>query len=215
MCSLLGMRILLITAPLREWWVVKEDTETAFIQTCPAQRQVLVVPPAEYANRRNDLWLMLAAAYAVINYSVKCHRKSDDAFKIIEMEQIEFIPQLGALHGKTRVVILFTCTLVYDIFLTGTDDQLRYYMTELNNIFRLGETLNGTGPLRFSGMNLKQADDISISIHADDKLTPIETNSICQRRRRQAEETINEIKAKAFLSIIFSNGLLFITVPPL
>lgn len=105
--------------------------------------------------------------------------------------------------------------IVDDILLTGVDSEMRSFIINYNNKYKLGEVVSGPGNLRFYGLNITQEEDFSVSIHADDKLVSIEPYPISRTRRSQIDENMNDIERKAFMSINASIGWLGITVSPL
>ena len=73
-------------AALYKWRIVKADVKNAFLQTGLAQRDVYVIPPRESMNRKS-LWLLLAAAYGLVNASSKWQLQSDRALINMYLDQ--------------------------------------------------------------------------------------------------------------------------------
>lgn len=69
-CPPLGIRILLSIAVLLYWYLVKIDVKSTFLQTGIAERDVYVVPPRE-CKKRSFYWLLLTAAYGLVNANAK------------------------------------------------------------------------------------------------------------------------------------------------
>ena len=55
---------------MRQWTVSKADVKSAFLQTGKAQRDVYVVLPRE-SHDRAHYWLLLTAAYGLVNANAK------------------------------------------------------------------------------------------------------------------------------------------------
>ena len=70
MCPPLGIRVVLSTAALLKWRIIKIDVKSAFLQTGPAERQIYVIPPRE-SSHKHELWLFLTAAYGPVNDNAK------------------------------------------------------------------------------------------------------------------------------------------------
>ena len=76
-CPPTGLRILESIASLYGWTVYKGDVSAAFLQTGKAERDVYVRPPRESSMRSTHLWLLLIAAYGLVNYNAKWQQQSD------------------------------------------------------------------------------------------------------------------------------------------
>lgn len=101
MCCPVGMRLLLSTAALRKWLLIKMDVKPAFLQTRPAQRDVYVVPPRESKDRGKRLWLLLAAAYGLESSNAKLQVQFDKVLDDLGLKMATFSPQLFLLMRDT------------------------------------------------------------------------------------------------------------------
>lgn len=84
MCLPLGIRVVLATETVRQWRLVRVDVKALFLQSGPAARAVYDIPPRECA-RRNELWLLLAARYGLVNANAKWQVKSDAALASLQL----------------------------------------------------------------------------------------------------------------------------------
>ena len=66
-CPPTELRILESIASLYSWKVYKADVKAAFLQTGEAKRDVYVRPPKESLMKSTHLWLLLTAAYGLVN----------------------------------------------------------------------------------------------------------------------------------------------------
>lgn len=66
-CSPSGLRILESMSSLMGWKVTRVDTKSAFLQTGKAERDLYFIPPIESDMRTTHLWLLLIAAYGLVN----------------------------------------------------------------------------------------------------------------------------------------------------
>lgn len=172
MCPSLVTSILISTSNISKWRSFRTDAETAFMQTGQSECDFYVYLPSEY-RFRNILWLLVVAAYGLVNASPKWKKQSDDAFIQLGLQPIAEIPQLFTILKEGELVLL-VYKIVDDFFMTGTDTALRDFIATLNNKLTLGEVVHGPGTLRFFGMNIIQNDDYSISIHPDSKINQLE-----------------------------------------
>lgn len=79
-------------------------------------------------------------------------------------------------------------------------------------MFKIGEIFHGPGRLRFYALNLIQEENISVTIHADDKLQAMEPYPMTRIRRLQIGEVMDDTEKRSFMSITASLGWLGITV---
>lgn len=59
------------------WILTAIDVKTAFLQTGKAERHVYVIPPFESGDRGSKMWLLLRAAYGLINSNAEWQFQSD------------------------------------------------------------------------------------------------------------------------------------------
>lgn len=71
------IRILMTTAAQKGWTLYKADAEATFLKTGNANQDVYVIPPRESADR-TVYWLLLTAAYGLVNANAKWQHKSDE-----------------------------------------------------------------------------------------------------------------------------------------
>lgn len=76
-CPPTGLRILESIASLFGWTLYKADVKAAFLQTGLAQRDVYVRPPRESEMKGTHLWLLLTAAYGLVNANAKWQHQAD------------------------------------------------------------------------------------------------------------------------------------------
>lgn len=208
--SPLGIRVVMAVSAYKKWRIIRIDVKTAFLQTGPANRSVYVLPPKE-SRLRNVLWLLLDVAYGLVNYNAKWQVQADHALDSLGIIQSTAIPQLFIHLDSNDVVDMVVIKIVDDILATGTDDDLRLFVTSFGNKFTLGEITNGPGRLRFFGLNIVQHEDLSCTSNGDEKLGAIEPYPLSRVRRRQYDEVMNAIERSAFMSVNASIGWLGIT----
>lgn len=118
MCPLLGIRVVSSTATIRRRRCVCTDAEAAFMQTGKSSRDVYVIPPIE-SGFRNILWLLVFAAYGVVNSNSKWQRNLTMFFFKLGMHAMPEIPQLFVFKDEEQVLLI--SKIVDDFFLTGAD----------------------------------------------------------------------------------------------
>lgn len=210
MCSPTGIRLLLSYACMNRLRISKIDVTSAFLQTGAAERDVYVLPPRESADRGRFLWLLLAAAYGLVNANAKWQVLSDALVLALGFEPIALCPQLFAMRANGSIVVLLA-KVVDDIILAGKVDTVDNVIAAINQKFPLGTIAHGPGLLRFFGLNIRQNEDHSINVDCDDKLSAIAPYPLPLARRKAPDEPLNSIEARAFASINAALGWIGIT----
>ena len=63
---------------LKGWKIKPGDAKGAFLKTGKAEREVYVIPPTESKMRSTHRWLLLVAAYGLVNSGAKWQHQSDE-----------------------------------------------------------------------------------------------------------------------------------------
>lgn len=185
MCSPIGIRVILTTAAIRKWIITRADVKAAFLKTGTAERDVYVRPPRESRDRRH-YWLLLAAAYGLVNANAKFQSQSNDLIRSIGLSHISLVPQLFHLVEKGELVLLVAKS-VDDLLIAGVPESTKKFLSRFNSRFSFRTVVSGPGILKFYGLTIEQHEDFSSSIHADDKLNSIECFPLSRIRRRQVD----------------------------
>ena len=130
--------MVLTTAALLNWRVYKADVKSAFLQTGKAQRDVYVLPPKESADKRHS-WLLLTAAYGLVNANAKWQSQSDEELLRNGLQQFSCVPQLFYLtdrdSGKTTLLL---AKIVDDFLLTGVHQVVTSFLRKFDAKFKFG-----------------------------------------------------------------------------
>lgn len=199
--SPLGLRIVQSIAALFGWPIDLGDVKTAFLKSGEAEREVYVIPPNESGMRATHRWLLLAAAYGLVNSNAKWqHRSDDQIMNKLGLKQCKHIQQLFYLM-KDGQLILLVAKLVDDIMATGRNDNGKKFLKAFGEQFELGSTRSGPGNLRFYGINVTQNENFKITTNADDKLNSLYEFNLSRERRRDCEQDVNQLERRAFMSL--------------
>lgn len=212
MCSPSGVRVVLCIASIKGWRITKADVKAAFLQTGQALRDVYVIPPRECTSK-DVYWLLLTAAYGLVNANAKWQSQSDQLFFDLGLEQCPVLPQLFYIIKNGQLVLL-AAKIVDDILVTGDTDMVDKFITGFNSKFKFGTVVHGPGNLRFFGLNLVQNEDYTCEINADDKLHALEPYPLTRLRRREIDAELNAVEKSAFMSLNASIGWLGISASP-
>ena len=213
MCSPTGLRIVLMIASLHKWKLAKADVKNAFLQTGLAERDVYVIPPKESYNRKS-LWLLLTAAYGLVNANSKWQLQSDSALTNMGLQQSRHVPQLFTLKRNGKLVLI-VAKIVDDMLATGESSYVHSFIKKFDAQYKLGTVNYGPGLLRFYGLNVRQHADFHCTIDGDEKLDALEPVPITRSRRREIDEQLNDIEKSSFMSINASINWLGITASPI
>lgn len=213
-CSPSGIRVVKSMASLKGWKLKRGDAKGAFLKTGDAERDVWMIPPRESDMRKTHRWLLIVAAYGLVNSGAKWQHQSDEVLQRLKLVQSRFIPQLFYMYVDGELVMVLA-KIVDDIILTGKDDITEKFLSEFNEIFELGSVVSGPGNLRFFGININQNDDYSIEVNAEDKLLNVNEYKLSPRRKKQYDSYVNEIEKKIFMSTNSTLGWIGSAISPI
>lgn len=214
-CPPSGIRIVLSLSSLKGWKTIRIDAKRAFLKTGRATREVYVIPPTESKMRSTHRWLLLVAAYGLVNSGAKWQHQSDDVLFSMGLLQSKYIPQLFYSFNNQGEIQMLLAKIVDDIILTGEEGITAKFIDDFNRVFELGSVVSGPGEMRFFGTNLLQKDDMSVEIDVDDKLSNVFEYSFLRQRRKQMEEQVNDLEKKSFMSVNSTLGWIGSACSPL
>ena len=81
--------------------------------------------------------------------------------------------------------------------------------------FKLGSSARGPDWIQFFGLNINQNSDVSSTIDGEDNLTPLEGCPLTRYRRRQHDDSMNDLERSSFMSANISIGWVGFTASPL
>lgn len=166
------------------WTVIRIDAKTAFLRTGKATRKVYVIPLNESKLRETNLWLLLTAAYGLVNQNSKWQVKSYEDMYSIGLIQCQQVPQLLYMHNQGKL-ILEAAKIVDDIKIAGTQYHTSRFISLFNVQFELWTVVEGPGVMRFFGINVEQYEDYTVHTDAEDKLNALTEYYISRFRRKQ------------------------------
>lgn len=204
-CPPTGLRIVESVASLLGWNVYKADVKSAFLQTGSAERQIYVKPPRESKMRSTHLWLLLTAAYELVNANAKWQVQSDACLYELGLRQCQQIPQLFYKRCDEELMVI-VAKVVDDLKVAGSGDNAKVLIDQFNKKFKLGTVASGPGKLRFFGINTTQNEDMTICTNADDKLNSLNEYSPTRIRRKQSDAPLNDLEKAVFASTNSSLG---------
>ena len=147
-CPPTGLRILESIASLFSWKIHRADVKATFLQTGEAQRNVYVRPPKESQMKSTHLWLLLTAAYGLVNANAKWQNQSDNVMLDIGLQQSPHVPQLFFKTENGRIVLI-VAKIVDDLKVAGGDKCVQHFVEEFDKTLKFGDVKHGTGKLRF------------------------------------------------------------------
>lgn len=186
--------------------------KAAFLKTGQAARDVYACSPIE-SNNRCNLWLLLAAAYGLVNANAKFPSQADNLISSIGLSKNTVVPQLFYLRRDSRLVLV-VAKVAYDLIFAGENSNVEDFITKFTAKFKIGTVFRGPGILKFYGMTIEQHDDFSIIIHPADKLDANECYPSQRIRRRQFKSAFTEIEKASFMSVNSSLCWIGITASP-
>lgn len=111
-------------------------TSNPFFQTGQAARDVYVILPWEIDDLGNSLWLLLTAAYGLVNSNSKFQAQSDDMLLDLGFGKFPLVPQLFFIMDNSRFIVILS-KLVDDLLLSGISFLTYTFPKHINDLFRL------------------------------------------------------------------------------
>lgn len=162
------------------------------------------MPPQE-SKERSHYWLLLTAAYGLVNASAKWQANIDGSFMDIGFKQLVYIPQLFYMKDKNDELRVLAVKVVDDVLLAAEEKDLRNVLDKISSMYQVGTIVYGPGTFWFNGLSVKKEDDYSISVDADAKLKSVDNYPITCYRRKEIGGDATPIEISAFRS---TNGQL-------
>ena len=212
-CPPTGIRALLSIATIHKWPLAKIDFKSAFLQTGDAKRDVYVVPPRECESRSRHYWLLLTAAYGLVNANAKWQEHSDQFLHSIGFKQVSYIPQLFYIREGSDLISV-AVKVVDDILFAGELWHLKKIVATVQSTYDLGTVVYGPGTFQFFGLIVIQSEDFTIQIHADHKIASCEAYPISRQRRKQIEEPLTQLEKSSYFSLNSSLGWIGVAASP-
>lgn len=188
-CPPTGIRLLLSIAAVRKWPLSQIDFTSAFLQTGAARRDVHVIPPRECKDL-SKFWLLLTAAYGLVNAPAIWKKQCDSFFRSLGLKQLTFVPQVFYLESEIKVVV--------DELLAGSIPIARNMVDDIKKVYELGTIVYGLSAFLFFGLHIVQDDSMEIFVHADDKLEPLNCFLIDHHRRKEANVLLDPVELSSF-----------------
>lgn len=149
MCAPVVLRVLFTIAAQMKWRISKVDVASAFLQTGPAERNIYLIPPSESSDRGRALWLLLFAAYGLVNANAKFQVQSDQMLISMGFNLVRLVPQLFKLRDGSGNFVSLLANVVDNNLLSGDPDLIDPLITSVHDRFKLGTITHGPGETRF------------------------------------------------------------------
>lgn len=143
------------------------------MKTGRANREVYVITPAESKMGSTHRWLLLVAAYGLVNLGTQWQHQSDEAMFSLGLIQLKYIPQLFFRFDNDGDIQIILTKIVDYIIITGEEVVKSTFIEDFTKLYEQGKVVNGSGKMRFFCMNSSQNEDMPVEINADDKLLNI------------------------------------------
>lgn len=155
-----------------KWPLTNIVFTSAYLQTGGARRDVYVVPPKE-SEDRSKLWLLLTAAYGLVNAGAKWQEHADSSLLDLGLTQLKYVPQVFFQLEKSTLNMI-AVKVVDDVLFAGQREYVDSIVNKIKRSYELGTVVHGPGSFMFFGLSLTQEEDMTITIHADLKMKELE-----------------------------------------
>lgn len=128
---------------MKGWALSKADAEAAFLQTGSSQRDVYLIHPKK-SRGRSVYWLLLRAAYILVNANAKWQHQSDEKIKEKGRTQVYVTLQLLYLYRDSKLVLL-VAKIFNELLITGEPKDQKQFIKGFYEKFKLGTVTHGPG----------------------------------------------------------------------
>lgn len=135
------------------------------MQTGSALRDLFVVPPRE-CRRREFYWLLLTAAYGLVNANAKWQQHSDEFLHTLGFAQVSFVPQLFYMM-RDGFLCLLAVKFVDDIIICGDKTSRTKFIDSISRKDKVGTIVDSPGTFLFFGLTISQDEDGTVSVSDD------------------------------------------------
>lgn len=105
-------------------------------------KDVYVVAPRESGDK-NHYWLLMTAAYVLINAGAKWQQQSDTLMKSLESDQLVYVPQLFYLRNTVGELIAVAVKVLNDFWIAGEQSVIESLVDEFQKKYELRTVLYG------------------------------------------------------------------------
>jgi len=151
-------------------------------------------------------WLLLTAAYGLVNAGAKWQEHIDSFLLQIGFIHVIYIPQLFYMTDENGDLKTLAVKVVDDILFVGPSVTIQHVVDEIKRKYDLGTVVYGPGTFLFSGLTVTHNEDYTFTVHADEKIKDCEPYNLDRNRRKEIDEPANAVEIAAFRSIYGSIG---------
>lgn len=178
-----GLKISESIASLFGWRTCKADMESGFWRTGYASRDVYVRPRTERRKKSTRPWLLLKAAYGLVNCGAKWQIQSNEGLFELGLQQCQQVPQLFYFSKSCKLVLVIAKTSD-DTKAAGTKEYAMNLVESLEDRLKLGTVRSGPGKTGFFVITTFQNEDMTSRTDADKKLHSLTDYWISLPRRK-------------------------------
>lgn len=216
MFSTAVVHILLSTASIYKWRLTKIDMKAALLQTGVAERDIYVIALRKSASHSKVLWVLLTAAYGLINANAKWKVHSDALLGELRFIAVKLRPKLLILPdaSSTSQSAALLAKIVDEILISRPIKAPDNISWSLHDRFPLGPIVHSPAVLLFFVLRVTDLEDYTIAIDGDYKVDALVCLPLSHLLRKAFSDPITPIEQKAFTSVNCSVGWLGIPAFP-
>ena len=177
-CSKETIRVCMSLISSNKWKCCSIDAKTAFLQGNPLKRDIYIKPPKEAET--TSLWRLKKAVYGLNEASRHWYEKVKDELLKLGFQCSKFDEAFFFLKSENKLAGLMSVHV--DDFLNGGNNIFRDQLAQLKSQVTFGEEL--PAPFKFLGTNVKQNEDMTISINQKEYSDEIEPMEISNKKAK-------------------------------
>ena len=195
-CSKDTIRIVLSIAAAKNWPIKAIDIKTAFLQSNPIQREVLLKPPTE-ANAPNKLWKLRTCIYGLHDASRSWFVSVRTELKSLGADTVKGDPTFYYWKLKGQLIGIL-CSHVDDFLYTGNKDY-EQVIRRIKQKFEISS--EDAEAFKYLGIDLQSHRD-GFSINQIKYIQTLEPIEITEKRKQNQNDPLNKSEIKSLRSLI-------------
>lgn len=134
-------------------------------------------------------------------YHLQVSSQADSATAELSFSEALKVPQLSHPRSGSDANNAVIAKMVHDMIKNDPRNSFETFAVDFEHLFKLDTVRYSLGVLWFYGQNVRQNDDISIEINADDKPIEIECHPTSCLRLSAATELLTLVEKRSFMSV--------------
>ena len=202
-CKRESIRFALVVMATKRWKLHSSDFKTAFLQGKEIQRKVYVIPPKE--AKTDKIWCLNKTVYGLSDAPRQWFLKLSEELVKSGCHNNSIDPGLFCYHEEGELLGILLC-YVDDIAYGGNSIFHQKVIHHLRQTLKISHEHEGV--FGYIGLQLKQNENFSITLHQQNYVDSLQTIKVEKDRIKDKTSKLNAQEYKAMRSLVGQLGWL-------